>query len=255
MKISFNIESLFQGQDPCEAMRMLHEKELNIVEFWSPHDKDLQRIKETKEELGIDIASIVVKPESFVDPSNREKALDALKETAKAANYLGSKLMVHTVGFELDGLTRQEMRKSLVEGLKESIPILEEHNVTTAIEPLNTKVDAELSGYYLNTSEEAFDIVKEINHPLVKVCYDIYHVQIMEGHVTSRMINNIDHIAHIQAAGTPGRHELFIGELNYDNIFDAIKQTDYSGYVGIEYFPIHNPVEDLVQIHQKHHTG
>ncbi|WP_110929218.1 TIM barrel protein [Bacillus massiliglaciei] len=236
-------------------MRALNRYGMNTIEFWSSHDKDLQKIKNTKDELGMEVASIVVKPESWVDPSNRDKALKALKETAKNANYLGTKLMVQTVGFEAEGLTRQEMHKSLSEGLRASIPILEEHKITIAIEPLNTKADAELKGYYLNTSEEAFEIVKNIHHPLVKVCYDIYHVQIMEGHVISRMLKNIQHIAHIQAAGTPGRHELFLGELNYDNIFDAIKQTDYSGYVEIEYFPIHNPIYDLAEIHKKHHTG
>lgn len=256
MKFSYNIETLFQGKDPCETMRALNKHGLNTIEFWSSHDKDLAKIKKTKDELGMKVASIVVKPESLVDLSNRDKALEGLKETAKAANYLDTNLMVHTIGFEVEGLTRKEMRKNLVDGLKACIPILEEHNITSAIEPLNTKKDAELSGYYLNTSEEAFEIVEEINHPLIKVCYDIYHVQIMEGHVITRMLDNMHHIAHIQAAGNPGRNELHLGELNYDNIFEAIKQTDYSGYVGIEYFPDHeNPMEHLVEIHKKHHAG
>ncbi|WP_238557942.1 hypothetical protein [Paenibacillus shenyangensis] len=60
---------------------------------------------------------------------------------------------------------------------------------------------------------------------------------------------------HIQGAGAPGRHELFISELNYDYVFDAIKQMDYDGYVGIEYFPIHDPIDDLVRIKEKFHTG
>ncbi|MGF7034842.1 hydroxypyruvate isomerase [Paenibacillus mucilaginosus] len=255
MKLSFNTETLFPGKSIYESMRVLNQNGLKAIEFWSWHDKDLRQIKEAKDEYGIEVASIVVKLESLVDPSRREQAVEAVKQSCEAAKYLDCRTMVHTVGFEVEGLSREEMHNSLVEGLHACIPVLEAYGITTAIEPLNTKVDLELSGYYLTTSEESFEIVKKINHPLVKVCYDMYHVQIMEGHVISRMQNQIHHIGHIQAAGNPGRHELYIGEMNYDNIFDAIKQMDYQGYVGIEYFPIHDPVADLRQLHAKHHTG
>ncbi|PZD94787.1 glyoxylate-induced protein [Paenibacillus sambharensis] len=255
MKLSYNTETLFQGMSIYEAMETLAANGLKTIEFWSWEDKDLNRIRQLMADYDMNVASIVVKLESLVDPARREATVDAVKRSAEAANQLGCSTMVHTVGFEAGHLSREEMRKSLVEGLYACIPALEEAGITTAIEPLNTKVDLELSGYYLTTSEEALDIVKEINHPLVKVCYDIYHVQVMEGHVISRMQNNIHHIAHIQAAGHPGRHELYLGELNYDNIFDAIKQMDYNGYVGIEYFPIHDPIDDLKRIHAKHHTG
>lgn len=255
MKISYNIETLFQDKDPCESMRLLNQHGMNIIEFWSCHDKDVKKIKETADELGMEVASVVVRPESLLDLSKREQAMQWFEDTVKYADFLGAKLMVHTVGFESEGLSREEMRKNLVDGLRACIPILEEYQITTAIEPLNTKIEADgLQGYYLNTSEEAFEIVKEINHPLVKVCYDIYHIQIMEGHVISRMLDNLPFIAHIQAAGAPGRHELYLGELNYDNIFEAIKQSDYEGYVGIEYFPTHDPIHDLAEIHKKHHT-
>lgn len=255
MKLSFNTETLFPDKSIFESMRLLNENGLKNIEFWSWHDKDLKLIKEMKDDYGMEVASIVVKLESLVDPARREQIVEAVKQSAEAARYLDCRTMVHTVGFEVEGLSREAMHQSLVEGLQSCIPVLEEYGVTTDIEPLNTKVDKKLSGYYLTTSEEAFDIVKKINHPLIKVCYDIYHVQVMEGHVISRMQNNIHHIAHIQAAGNPGRQELYIGELNYDHIFDAIKQTEYNGYVGMEYFPIHDPVADLKQIHDKHHTG
>jgi hydroxypyruvate isomerase len=255
MKLSFNTETLFRGKSIYESMRELHENGLNVIEFWSWHDKDLKRIKQLKDEMGMEVASIVVKLESLVDPTRREAIVEAVKQSCEAARYLDCNRMVHTVGFEVNGLSRQEMHESLVEGLHKCVPVLEEYDVMTTIEPLNTKADMELKGYYLNTSDEAFEIVGKINHPLVKVCYDMYHVQVMEGHVISRMQNHIHQIGHIQAAGNPGRHELYIGEMNYDNIFDAIKQMDYHGYVGIEYFPIHNPVADLKELYSRHNTG
>jgi hydroxypyruvate isomerase len=254
MKLCFNTETLFQQQSIYESMRRLSGSGLRHIEFWSWHDKDLDELKRLKEELGMEVVSVVVTPESFVDPARREKMLAAVRGSANAAGFLGARRMVATVGTRVEGLSRKQMQDSLVEGLKACIPILEEHDVMIAIEPLNTKVDKELENYYLDTSDEAFEIVSQIGHPLIKVCYDIYHVQIMEGHIISRMQNNIRHIGHIQAAGNPGRHELYIGEIHYDNVFDAVKQLDYDGYIGIEYFPLHDPIADLVHLHNKFHT-
>ncbi|ANF96765.1 TIM barrel protein [Paenibacillus bovis] len=255
MRISYNTETLFEGRDILDVMQVLHAHDLNIIEFWSWEDKDLQAINRLRQELGMEVASIVVKLATMLEPDQRDEAVEGIRRSAEAARSLDCSRMVHTVGFVKEGMSREEMRQSLIDGLRAAIPALEEFGVTTCIEPLNTITDKELSGYYLNTSQEAFDIVTEVNHPLVKVCYDMYHVQVMEGNVLPRLQNNIRHVGHIQGAGAPRRHELFISELNYDYVFDAIKQMDYDGYVGIEYFPIHDPIDDLVRIKEKFHTG
>ncbi len=255
MKLSYNTETLFQGRNIVEVMKLLHEHGLDKIEFWSWKDKDLEAIRQLQAELGMNVATVVVSPSTMVEPERREEALQALRETAEAARSLHCDTMVHTIGFEKEGLSRDEMLQSLIDGLRAAIPILEQTGVTTAIEPLNTTTDRELSGYVLNTSQLAFDIVAEVDHPLVKVCYDMYHVQVMEGNVLTRLQNHIRHVGHIQAAGAPGRHELYMSELNYDYVIDAIKQLDYNGYVGIEYFPVHDPLRDLIDLHQRFHTG
>ncbi|NGZ77816.1 TIM barrel protein [Saccharibacillus alkalitolerans] len=255
MKLSYNTETLFNGRSIYEALPILHEVGAKAIEFWSWADKDLHRIKELCGEYEMDVASIVVVTDTLLRPDGRSEALEEMEKAAEAARFLGCPTLVHSVGFEVEEQNREDTREILIKGLREAAPLLDKSGVTLAIEPMNTVRDKELAGYFLNTSEEAFRIVREVDHPLVKVCYDFYHVQIMEGNVISRMQNNIHRIAHIQAAGVPGRGELFAGELNYDRIFDFIKQTDYDGYVGIEYFPTHDPLGDLKEIHAKHHTG
>ncbi|KAA9004901.1 TIM barrel protein [Paenibacillus spiritus] len=255
MKISFNVETLFSGMPIEEAMRTLHRNGIRTLEFWSWKDKDIARVRQLRDELDMDIASIVVTPESLLDPSRRDALRDAVKGTAEAARELGCRRMVHTAGPAVPGVRPEDTRKRLIEGVEACLPILEEYEVITALEPLNNRIDRELADGCLTTSEEAFAIAEAVQHPLVKVCYDMYHVQIMEGNVLQRLQNRISLVGHIQGAGVPGRHELYLGELNYDYIFDAIKQMDYNGYVGVEYFPLHDPIEDLKQIHAKHHTG
>ncbi|OWA33138.1 glyoxylate-induced protein [Saccharibacillus sp. O16] len=255
MKIAYNTETLFNGRSLDEVLPILHGIGAQAIEFWSWADKDLPSIEAMCRELEMEVASVVLVTDTLLDKEGRQQALEKVEQAAQAARSLHCPTLVHSVGFEVDGYSREEMRANLVEGLKEAAALLETYNVTIAIEPMNTVRDKELTGYFLTTSDEAFDIVREVNHPLIKVCYDFYHVQIMEGNVISRMFNGIQQIGHIQAAGVPGRNELFLGELHYDRIFDAIKQTNYEGYVGIEYFPSHDPSDDLREIQSKYHTG
>ncbi len=80
---------------------------------------------------------------------------------------------------------------------------------------------------------------RQVNSPRVKLLYDIYHMQIMEGDVIRTLKNNIDYIGHFHTAGNPGRHELDeTQELYYPAIMAAIAGTDYDGYVGQEFSPV-----------------
>ena len=119
------------------------------------------------------------------------------------------------------------------------MPLLEREGITLLVEPLNTLVNH--PGYFLASSEEAFDIVKQVGSQYVKVLFDIYHQQITEGHLIANIRENITWIGHFHAAGNPGRHELSNGELNYEQIFKAIDETGFTGYIGLEYFPLEEP--------------
>jgi hydroxypyruvate isomerase len=150
--------------------------------------------------------------------------------------------MITQVGQDT-GAPRQAQRDSIIAGLRASIPVLEATGVTLMIEPLNTIVDHK--GYYLWSAVEAFEIVREVSHPLIKVVYDIYHQQIMEGNIIPNIINNLDCIAHLHSAGHPGRHELQCGESDYRNIFQAADKAGYKGACGLEYMPLSDAFESL----------
>ena len=111
------------------------------------------------------------------------------------------------------------------------------------IEPLNTYVNH--PGYYLWSSLEGFQIVREVGSEFVKVVYDIYHQQVMEGNIIPTVTGNLACIAHLHAAGHPGRNELQYGESDYGVIFAAIDKAGYTGACGLEYSPLLDPVESL----------
>lgn len=246
MRLSVCIDAVFNGWDFIEGMEAVKKAGLNAFEFWAWWNKDIDAIIKAKERLGLETAAFCTRFVSLVDPEKREEYKKGLEETLEVAKLLDCKTIITQVGNEIPGVPREDQRLSLVQGLKECAPMLEKAGVTLVFEPLNTTVNHK--GYYLWSSDEAFGIVDAVGSDKVKVLYDIYHQQIMEGNLISRITANINKIGHFHAAGNPGRHELSNGEINYPQVFEAIKQVPYLGYVGLEYFPLEDPIKGLQEL-------
>jgi len=103
------------------------------------------------------------------------------------------------------------------------------------LEPLNVHVDH--PGYFLNHSALGFELVRAVGSPYIRLLFDIYHMQVMEGNIIQSLTGNLDVIGHVHVADVPGRHEPGTGELHYGNIFRALRQAGYDRYVGFEFEP------------------
>lgn len=217
---------------------------LPAFEFWSWTNKgDVQAIRHAARRHGLEVATFGVNSptaapyqqrpaRTLVDPHNREGFLQAVRETMAIARRLEAPSVLVTTGNELDGVPRAAQHDSIVAGLSAAAPIAQEAGVTLALEPLNTLVNH--PGYYLHSSAEAFDIVHEVGSPRVKVLFDAYHMQIMEGNLINTIEQHIDDIAHFHIADVPGRNEPGTGEVNWPNVLRRIAQLGYGGYVGLE---------------------
>jgi len=106
-------------------------------------------------------------------------------------------------------------------------------------------------GYYLDSSSEGAQIVRAIGSPSLKLLYDVYHMQIMEGNIIASIRRHADVIGHFHSAGVPGRHEHFETELNYPAILKAIEETGYEGCFGLEYQPaMQDHLDSLVRVRE-----
>ena len=114
---------------------------------------------------------------------------------------------------------------------------IKEAGITLVLEPI--------SGGYFRDSAEPFAILDEVGSPNVKLLYDIFHYQIMEGNIVETIRANIDKIGHFHAACVPGRNEITKGELDYRFIFREIEKAGYKGYVGMEYLPVMDKEESV----------
>jgi hydroxypyruvate isomerase len=133
-----------------------------------------------------------------------------------------------------------------VEGLKRIAPLAEEQKVTVCVELLNSKVDH--PDYQGDHTAFGVEVMKNVGSPRVKLLYDIYHMQIMEGDVIRTIRDNIAHIAHFHTGGVPGRHELDeTQELNWRAVATAIVETGFSGFLAHEFVPTRDPLTSLRQ--------
>ena len=129
------------------------------------------------------------------------------------------------------------------EGLRRVAGHAEARGVTLCVELLNSRVDH--PGYQGDRTSFVVDVVRQVGSPRVKVLYDVYHMQIMEGDLAPTIEAQLDHIWHIQLADNPGRHEPGSGEINYPFLFGFLDRIGYDGWIGAEYKPAATTAEGL----------
>jgi hydroxypyruvate isomerase len=144
------------------------------------------------------------------------------------------------------GMSDDEGARNAIAGLNRVKKIAEDHGVTICLELLNSKVDH--PDYMADSTAWGARVMQEVNSPNVKLLYDIYHMQIMEGDLIATLRTNLPWIGHIHTGGVPGRHELDdTQEVQWDGVMLAIADTGFKGYVAHEFVPVHDPLTSLRQ--------
>ena len=238
MRLCVPIPCFFGDMDFCEGLRRVKALGYDAAETYNWKGLDFDAVRRTCEETGVELLSMCTSEFRMTDPTFRQAWLDGLEESCQAANRMGVKRLITQVGQDT-GAPREQQHAAIVETLNLARPILEKSGVTIMLEPLNTLVNH--PGYYLWSAVEGFEIIREVNHPLVKLVYDIYHQQVMEGNIIPNITKNLDCIAHLHSAGHPGRNELQYGENDYKVIFAAVDKAGYTGACGLEYRPLMDP--------------
>lgn len=245
MLISPCIDTLYKNVCLDTALREIRECGYQGFEFWSLRNWDMGEMAELKEELGLELVNFNIEPASLADARQRSLFIDNLAHAVALGKKLKGKRIAVLSGDDT-GETRKMQHDSIVAGLKEAAPMLEEEGFTVVLEASNRRVNR--PNNYLTEADEAFEIICEVGSPSVRMLYDIYHQQISEGDLLARMIPNIEKIGHFHAAGVPNRHELHLCEINYDFIFQKIQKAEYPYWVGLEYYPSLPVKEGLLMV-------
>ncbi len=247
LKFSVCIEMIFADLPILERIDAVAAAGMSAIEFWSWRNKEMPAIAERAAQSSVQIAGFLADCGwDLCDPEIHKDWVKGAAESIDQAVAVGAPSLIVTTGNEMDSIPRDQQHDAIVESLQAIAPYAEEKDITLCLEPLNVLVDH--AGYYLVTSAEGFAVIDEVNSPNVKLLYDIYHQQISEGNVIATIRENIGRIGHFHVADVPGRREPGTGEINYQNVFAAIAESDYQGYVGLEFRPSATPQEALASV-------
>ena len=238
MRIDPCLDTIYKGLPTKEALENVKKNGLEGFEIWFYRNYDLSELAEEAERLGLETVNMNNEGVSLADSRMRGEFIEELLKTVRAAKQINCRRITVLSGNDT-GEERWEQRASIVAGLREAAKIGEAEDIQIVIEASNRRVNRPQN--YLTSADEAFSIIDEVGNPHVKMLYDIYHQQISEGDLLSRILPNLDKIGHFHAAGVPGRHELHLCEINYQYMIQKIKEAGYEGWMGLEYFPALNP--------------
>lgn len=260
-KLSVRVEALFPTLTLPQQIEKVAEAGYQGFEFGNWRAADPREITALKNKLRLECACIVgnrgVNPKGMglCDPAEREPFLAEIRASLDAAKRFETTRLVVLSGNRVPALPRPRQHASIVEGLKRAQDIVAPHGVTLIVEVVNTLAPVEPLhpqenhlDYYLDHAREAFQIIDEVGSPHVKVLFDIYHVQIMEGNLIETIRGNIQRIAHFHVGDVPGRHEPGTGEINYPNVFKAIRDLGFRDFVAMEYVPSRDAMHTLAEV-------
>ncbi|HEY7315652.1 MAG TPA: TIM barrel protein [Gemmataceae bacterium] len=182
------------------------------------------------------------------NPKYQEMCLDKMRTAIDASAEAGCPNVITFTGFRED-IADDDGIKNCVAGYKKIVGHAEKKKVTLCLEMLNSRVAEKMKGhpgYQGDHTEYCMDIIKKVGSPRLKLLFDIYHVQIMDGDVIRRIRQYADYIGHVHTAGNPGRAELDDKqEINYPPIMRALVEVKYAGYVGQEFIPTRDAAKGL----------
>lgn len=140
----------------------------------------------------------------------------------------------------------EKLRATFIGNLRFAARELKRHGIMLLVEPLNTR---DTPGFFLRTSQQAVELIEEVGTDNLHLQFDVYHAHIMERDVVTAFQRNLRHIAHVQIADDPGRHEPGTGIIDYSLVYQTLERAEYGGWVGCEYVPLRTTEDSLKWLH------
>ena len=228
------------GIPPDTLIDACHRMGVPAVESIGSDPKRLARVRELGMHLGFIGSHGFAK--GPLDPANHAECEAKLRAGIDLAARFQCKNVITFTGYRAKGISDEQASRNCVEFWKRLMPYAEEKNVNLILEHLNTRDNTHPMkghpGYYGDDLDLCVDLIKRVDAPRMKLLFDIYHVQIMNGDVIRRIRQHKDYIAHVHTAGVPGRAELDeTQELNYPAVMRALIEVGYDGFVAQEFIP------------------
>jgi hydroxypyruvate isomerase len=213
-----------------------------VGEFMRWSEADWTRILARMQALKITVDATSGIKAGFADPVGGDAFVAELKGFIPTVQRLGCGQIILLSGKRIEGAAAGVQRAASIEALKRATEILSAAGLAGVIEPIDRLENPTI---YLDGVAEAFEIVRAVGSPKMKVLYDLYHEQRGLGNLIEKLEKNIDEVGLIHVADVPGRHEPGTGEVNYINIYRRLAELHYRGVIAMEFYPTGDVVETL----------
>jgi hydroxypyruvate isomerase len=241
-KFAANLTMLFTELPFLDRFAAAAQAGFKAVEFLFPYDYDAPQLKELLDDNGLKLVLHNLPAGDWsvgergiaCHPDRVDEFRKGVDSAIKYATALGCPQVNCLVGIRRAGVSEEFSFETIVENLSYAAPKLEKAGVGLLLEPVNSR---DIPGFFVDRTAVALEIIAKVKSTNLKLQYDIYHAQVMEGDLARTIEREFARIGHIQLADNPGRHEPGTGEINYPFLFRHLDKLGYQGWVGCEYKP------------------
>jgi hydroxypyruvate isomerase len=250
LKFAANLAFLFTEEDFLQRFAAARKAGFDAVEFPFPYPHEKSKLADAIKAAGVEVALFNLPAGDWIKgergiachPGRQAEFRDGVGAAIEYARLLHVPKINCLSGVAPADADPDAVLSTFVENLGFAADELAKEGILLVMEPINTRT---IPGFYLNTTAQSLDLMREVGSGNLKIQYDIFHMQIMEGDLAKTIEAELPQIGHIQFADVPDRHEPGSGEINFDFLFDRIDALCYDGWIGAEYTPANSTLEGL----------
>jgi hydroxypyruvate isomerase len=251
VKLAANLSLMFTELPFPDRFKAASAAGFRAVEFMFPYDWKPDDLARLVSDLGLSVVLFNTPSGDWARgerglaalPGRKQEFQDGVKRAIEYAQALNCPRLHAMAGLVPDDAARPRHRQTLIDNLTVAAQTAARHGIELLIEPINTRYD--VPGYFYSTTSTALAVIDEVSATNLRLQYDIYHMQIMEGDIANSLRRLLPRIGHMQLADNPGRGEPGSGEINYHWLLRNIDGLGYEGWIGCEYRPVADTLSGL----------
>lgn len=249
-KFAANLSMMFTEAPFLDRFQAASEAGFKAAEFLFPYEYSPETVENVSKAAGVEIILFNMPAGNWSAgergitclPGREEEFRKGVDTALTYAMKLGTPRLHAMAGIAPSGSDPAACRKTLIENLKYAAEKLAEHEITLLLEAINTR---DMPGFFVSTQRDSFSICEAVGAPNLKMQMDLYHMQVMEGDLATKLKHYAAQCGHVQIAGCPERNEPDTGEVRYEYLFRLLDSLGYAGWVGCEYRPAGKTNEGL----------
>jgi 2-dehydrotetronate isomerase len=253
-KFAANLSMMFTEVPFLDRFEAAADAGFKAVEFLFPYDYSVEEVVNRSRAAGVQVILFNMPPGDWAAgergisciPGREEEFRAGVEKALLYALALGTGQLHAMAGIVPHGADRAECRSTLLRNLEYAAQQLAYHNITLLLEAINTR---DMPGFIVSTQKDSFSICEAVKAPNLRMQMDLYHMQVMEGDLATKLRHYAPYCGHIQIAGCPERHEPDTGEVRYEYLFRLLDELKYDGWLGCEYRPAGRTSDGLQWMH------